>query len=97
MSCSDLCKCEGCKNCGEKHSPKDEKLQLPIDLDKLCAEVTISKLLDPLSPDVKQIPTADNSIINSNGEQGTNQSSEQCKQSAEAKQPVIDSKTSIFQ
>jgi hypothetical protein len=56
-------------------------MEVPIDLNQICAEVTINKLLEPLSPRAVQIPTADNSITNSNGDQGTNPSSEQCKQS----------------
>lgn len=81
VKCTDLCKCEGCKNCVEKpQNTSHNKITIPIDLNKMCAEVTINKLLEPLSPEAIQIPTADNSIMNSNGDQGTNQSSKQLKQ-----------------
>lgn len=52
-----------------------------LDFNEICTEVAISKLLEPLSPEAAKVCTADNSITNSNGEQVTNQSSEQCKQS----------------
>ena len=69
VPCSDLCKCEGCKNSSDKHPPSSQSKPYPqLDLNKMCAEVTISKLLEPNSPEVMQVTTADNSIQNSNGD-----------------------------
>lgn len=58
VPCSDLCKCEGCKNCKvtDKYYNKPTlKLLMPLDLNKVCAEVTIKKLLEPHSPETLQV------------------------------------------
>lgn len=54
MICSDLCKCEGCKNCSPSQEEQKPKPELKVNSSKtdemFCTDTAIFKLLEPHSP-----------------------------------------------